>query len=61
MRELAGAVAIVTEGRYRSARLPVDHAHSRFMTTAEVYEQDLPESQLRAVEKLARPVLPRCL
>lgn len=26
--------------------------HSRFTTTAEVYEQDLPESQLRAVEKL---------
>jgi len=27
--------------------------HSRFTTTAEVYEQDLPESQLRAVEKLS--------
>jgi len=27
--------------------------HSRFTTTAEIYEQDLPESQLRAVEKLA--------
>ena len=27
--------------------------HSRFTTTAEVYEQDLPESQRRAVEKLA--------
>jgi integrase len=26
--------------------------HSRFTTTAEVYEQDLPESQLRAVERL---------
>jgi len=26
--------------------------HSRFTTTAEVYEQDLPESQLRAVDKL---------
>jgi integrase len=26
--------------------------HSWFTTTAEVYEQDLPESQLRAVEKL---------
>jgi len=26
--------------------------HSRFTTTAEVYEQDLPESQRRAVEKL---------
>ena len=26
--------------------------HSRFTTTAEVYEQDLPESQLQAVEKL---------
>lgn len=26
--------------------------HSRFTTTAEIYEQDLPESQLRAVEKL---------
>ena len=26
--------------------------HSRFTTTAEVYERDLPESQLRAVEKL---------
>ena len=26
--------------------------HSRFTTTAEVYEQDLPESQFRAVEKL---------
>ena len=26
--------------------------HSRFTTTAEVYEQDLPESQLEAVEKL---------
>jgi len=26
--------------------------HSRFTTTAEVYEQDLPESQLKAVEKL---------
>lgn len=27
--------------------------HSRFTTTAEIYEQDLPESQLRAVEKLS--------
>jgi integrase len=27
--------------------------HSRFTTTAEVYEQDLPESQMRAVEKLS--------
>jgi hypothetical protein len=27
--------------------------HSRFMTTTEIYEQDLPESQLRAVEKLS--------
>ncbi len=27
--------------------------HSRFTTTAEVYEQDLPESQIRAVEKLS--------
>jgi integrase len=27
--------------------------HSRFTTTAEIYEQDLPESQIRAVEKLA--------
>ena len=27
--------------------------HSRFTTTAEVYEQDLPESQLKAVEKLS--------
>jgi integrase len=27
--------------------------HSRYTTTAEVYEQDLPESQLRAVEKLS--------
>jgi integrase len=26
--------------------------HSRFTTTAEIYEQDLPESQLEAVEKL---------
>jgi integrase len=26
--------------------------HSRFTTTAEIYEQDLPESQVRAVEKL---------
>ena len=26
--------------------------HSRFTTTVEVYEQDLPGSQLRAVEKL---------
>ena len=26
--------------------------HSRFTTTAEVYEQDLPESQLEAVERL---------
>ena len=26
--------------------------HSRFTTTAEIYEQDLPESQIRAVEKL---------
>jgi integrase len=30
--------------------------HSRFTTTAEVYEQDLPESQLRAVEKLGNLV-----
>ena len=27
--------------------------HARFTTTAEVYEQDLPESQFRAVEKLS--------
>ena len=27
--------------------------HSRFTTTAEIYEQDLPESQLRAVERLS--------
>jgi integrase len=27
--------------------------HSRFTTTAEIYEQDLPESQIRAVEKLS--------
>ena len=27
--------------------------HSRFTTTAEIYEQDLPESQMRAVEKLS--------
>jgi integrase len=27
--------------------------NSRFTTTAEIYEQDLPESQLRAVEKLS--------
>jgi integrase len=27
--------------------------HSRFTTTAEIYEQDLPESQRRAVEKIA--------
>lgn len=27
--------------------------HSRFTTTAEIYEHDLPESQLRAVEKLS--------
>ena len=27
--------------------------HSRFTTTAEIYEQDLPESQFRAVEKLS--------
>ena len=27
--------------------------HSRFTTTAEIYEQDLPESQLQAVEKLS--------
>jgi hypothetical protein len=26
--------------------------HSRFTTTAEIYEQDLPESQVNAVEKL---------
>jgi len=26
--------------------------HSRFTTTAEIYEQDLPESQIKAVEKL---------
>ena len=30
--------------------------HSRFTTTAEVYEQDLPESQLEAVEKLGNLV-----
>jgi len=30
--------------------------HSRFTTTAEVYEQDLPESQMRAVEKLGNLV-----
>jgi len=30
--------------------------HSRFTTTAEVYEQDLPESQLRAVDKLSNLV-----
>jgi integrase len=30
--------------------------HSRFTTTAEVYEQDLPESQLKAVEKLGNLV-----
>jgi integrase len=30
--------------------------HSRFTTTAEVYEQDLPESQLQAVEKLGNLV-----
>ena len=30
--------------------------HSRFTTTAEVYEQDLPESQLRAAEKLGNLV-----
>jgi integrase len=30
--------------------------HSRFTTTAEVYEQDLPESQLNAVEKLGNLV-----
>ncbi len=30
--------------------------HSRFTTTAEIYEQDLPESQLRAVEKLVKLV-----
>jgi integrase len=30
--------------------------HSRFTTTAEIYEQDLPESQLRAVEKLSKLV-----
>ena len=28
--------------------------HSRFTTTAEIYEQDLPESQLRAVEQSER-------
>jgi len=27
--------------------------HSRFATTAVIYEQDLPESQIRAVEKLS--------
>jgi hypothetical protein len=27
--------------------------HSRFTTTAEIYEQDLPGSQMRAVEKLS--------
>jgi integrase len=26
--------------------------HSRFTTTAAIYEQDLPESQIRAIEKL---------
>jgi len=30
--------------------------HSRFTTTAEVYEQDLPESQMRAVEQLGNLV-----
>lgn len=30
--------------------------HSRFTTTAEIYEQDLPESQRRAVEKLSELV-----
>ncbi len=30
--------------------------HSRFQTTAEIYEQDLPESQRVAVEKLAKLV-----
>jgi hypothetical protein len=56
--ELAGTAALchlVTNGGGGPVGLQSLMRHSRFTTTAEVYEQDLPESPLRAVEKLDDP------
>lgn len=60
MGELAGAPKVlrhlVTDGGTDPRDWQSLIRHSRFTTTAEVYEQDLPESQLEAVEKLGKLV-----